>query len=259
MITDNRARFQTGTDRYARFRPDYPSSLVRHVAARIASVDASPDSPVVDVGSGTGIFTRQLASFLPAAVPLIGIDPSREMREKAESASSRASIAYRDGTAEDLPLEQGTARAVIAATAAHWFDRPEFYREAGRVLIPGGLLGITEYVRDEAASAAARAVVEFLETYGEHRAYARPDYISELDSLSGFGPVDLFQEPVTLFLKPDEFAGLALSSSHARQAVQRLGVEEAHGKLRAIAAGLINDNGDVPFGYLFQAFLSIRS
>lgn len=258
MITDSRARFQTGTERYARCRPDYPPSLIRFIAERIASLEAPPNSPIVDVGSGTGIFARQLASSLPTAIPLIGIEPSLAMREQAEFESSHTSITYRHGGAEDLPFGQNTVRAVLAATAAHWFDRPLFYREAERVLIPGGLLGITEYVRDEVGSAAARAVVEFLDNYGEQRAYVRPDYMAEIDALPGFGPVDLYQESATLFLTPEEFAGLALSSSHARQAVQRLGLEQAHNVLGAIAAELINQNGDVPFGYVFQGFLSAR-
>jgi Methyltransferase domain len=101
------------------------------------------------------------------------------MRERAESDTGQGTILYRDGSAECLPVENASARAVVAATAARWFDRPAFYREAARVLIAGGMLGIAEYVRVEAPSAAARAVVHFLGQFGEERAYVRPDYVAD--------------------------------------------------------------------------------
>jgi hypothetical protein len=82
------------------------------------------------------------------------------------------------------------------ATAAHWFARPAFYLETTRVLVPGGILGVVEYIRDEASSAAARAVVQFLAQYGEERAYARPDYVAEISALDDFGQLETFQNPV---------------------------------------------------------------
>jgi hypothetical protein len=65
--------------------------------------------------------------------------------------------------------------------------------ETVRVLVPGGILGVIEYVRDEASSAAARAVVQFLAQYGEDRADARPDYVAEISALDGFGQLEAFQ------------------------------------------------------------------
>ena len=55
-----------------------------------------------------------------------------------------------------------------------------------------------------------------------------------------------------------EFAGLAVSSSHARKVIADLGHEEADARLQAIGAALADDEGRVPFGYLFQAFLATR-
>ena len=93
---------------------------------------------MVDVGSGTGIFTRQLRALLPAVTPIVGIEPAPDMRLTAEAMSSGIhGISYVDGLAQRLPIPSGQARAVVAATAAHWFDRPLFYEEARRVLPPG--------------------------------------------------------------------------------------------------------------------------
>ena len=258
-ITDRGDRFQDGIERYIQFRPRYPDALVHLLANRIASVQTPLELPVLDVGSGTGIFTRQLAASLPSTIRLVGIERSAKMREQAEADTSQASILYRDGAAEQLPVKNASTRAVVAATAAHWFERPAFYLEAARVLVPGGILGVVEYVRNEASSAAARAVVQFLAQYGEDRAYARPAYMAEMSALDGFGQLETFQHPVIFPLSPEQFVGLALSSSHARQAVEKLGLHGADTMLMAIDAELANSDGELPFGYLFQAFIAVRS
>ncbi len=259
IITAHRERFQDSSARYAQFRPHYPDKLVQALAARIVAVQAPSTLPVLDIGSGTGIFTRQLAAYLPEETPLIGVEPASAMREQAVARTILKSVTYQDGTAEALPIENGAARAVLAATAAHWFERPAFYREARRALRTGGLLVIVEYVRDEKASAAAREVAAFLERHGERRAYTRPDYIAELTALEGFFRVEAVQQPVTLLLNATEFAGLALSSSHARQAIEKFGAAEADTMIRTIGAALANEDGKIPFGYLFQAFLAERT
>lgn len=258
MTSRQGERFQSVSNRYAQFRPRYPDTIVEMVAGRLASAPVPFDCPVLEVGSGTGIFTRQLAAALPARSSIVGIEPSSEMRARAASSPSPPSVAYRDGTAEHLPIADGGARGVLAATAAHWFDRTAFYREAGRALRSGGILAIVEYVRDE-GFAAARAMLDFLDQHGEARAYARPDYVAEMGALAGFGALETARQAVTVFLSLEEFAGLTLSSSHARKAVETLGQEHANARLEAIGAALADDDGKVPFGYVFQAFLTRRA
>lgn len=250
-------RFQPVSARYAQFRPLYPDAIVNAIADRLKATPMTPGSAVIDVGSGTGIFTRQLAAALPPATPIVGIEPSTNMRKQAEAFTPLPSVSYRDGLAERLPVGDQEARGVVAATAAHWFDRPSFYHEAKRVLAPGGILAVAEYVKDE-NSPAARAAIDFLDRYGNARAYTRPDYVAELSYLSGFTGVEQVQEAATLRLSPEAFAGLALSSSHARKAIEELGETKASARLIRIAAGLVEADGAVPFGYVFRAFLARR-
>jgi SAM-dependent methyltransferase len=47
--------------------------------------------------------------------------------------------------AEDSGLETGTVDLVTVAQALHWFDLPRFYAEAGRVLVPGGVIAAWSY------------------------------------------------------------------------------------------------------------------
>src|SRR5690606_17125286 len=112
------------------------------------------------------------------------------MRAKAaEDTQGVSRLRYVEGTAEHLPFDGETARAVVTATAAHWFDRPLFYAECRRVLNPVGVLAIVQYLRDVDGSPAAAALTEFMARYGGPKAYVRPDYPAELDALSGFGEV----------------------------------------------------------------------
>lgn len=251
-------RFGTVSDGYAQFRPRYPDGLVGGVAARIGGARVPSALPILDIGSGTGVFTRQLAAALPPGRQVIGIEPSPQMRAQAVAEPGLAGVTYRAGEAERLPVADGGAGGLVAATAAHWFDRPAFYREAARALPSGGVLAIVEYVRDD-ASPAARAVIDFLARHGEARAYARPDYATELGALTGFADLEELREARTFRLGLPEFAGLALSSSHARKAIEEMGHAGAVARLISIGRELADTDGTVPFGYLFRGFLTTRA
>jgi SAM-dependent methyltransferase len=256
MQVTNAARFERNGEGYARFRPGYPAAMVGRLAGLIKAGPAS--GPVVDVGCGTGIFTRQLAAALGPGACLIGLEPAAAMRGQAERQDGQG-IAYRDGAAENLPLHDLSARAVATASAAHWFDRPAFYREALRVLQPGGALAIIDYIRDVDASAAAAAVEDFLRLHGGPKVYERPDYAAELDAVEGFGAVDAMAENVTVRLTQDELVGLALSSSHARSVIAKLGQAGAEGALREVAASLADAAGEMSYGYVFRMFVTARN
>ncbi|TWG94187.1 Methylase involved in ubiquinone/menaquinone biosynthesis [Mesorhizobium sp. J18] len=247
-------RFQSISQRYAAFRPRYPDTIVGAVADRISVNAELSVLPVIDMGSGTGTFTRQLSERLPVGIAVVGVEPSTAMREQAMADNTRPNVSFRDGVAENIPVADGGASAVVAATAAHWFDRPHFYTECGRALASKGVLAIVEYVRDE-DEPATQAVIEFLDRYGEPRAYVRPDYNRELRGLSEFHQFEHQRERTKLHLTLDEYVGLALSSSHARKAVNDLGEKEAAARLRQAGSAFADDTGTVPYGYIFEAFM----
>ncbi|WP_419552967.1 class I SAM-dependent methyltransferase [Candidatus Poriferisodalis sp.] len=166
-MTARQQAFNEIADAYSRARPEYPEPLWRALSAALA------DRPIplvaADVGSGTGIASRQLKSALPHW-RIIGIEPGTGMRAQAIVDSRGTEIEFREGGAEDLPLESGSVGLVIAAQALHWFDRQRFYSEAGRVLASGGSIGIIQNNR-------ARNLSSFLDDYEDFLEANSPGYL----------------------------------------------------------------------------------
>ena len=140
--------FDRQADAYERGRPGYPAAAVRHLG-RVLHL--GPSRTVVDVGSGTGKFTRALASLEAARV---AVEPTRGMREVFERVVPDVPVL--DGTAESIPLPDGFADAIVSAQAFHWFRVRPTLREFARVLRPGGGIGLVWNTRDDTVAWSAR-------------------------------------------------------------------------------------------------------
>jgi SAM-dependent methyltransferase len=132
--------FADGADIYAASRPAYPAAALDWLRDRMK---IGPGSRVVEVGAGTGLFTRLL---LDTGAAVVATDPVPEMLAHLASTLPGAGTAV--ATAEALPIADGSVDAVICATAFHWFATPQALAEFRRVLKPGGTLGLIWNVRD---------------------------------------------------------------------------------------------------------------
>jgi SAM-dependent methyltransferase len=119
---------------YERARPSYPPEAVARLAQRLG---VGPRSTVVDLAAGTGKLTRVLHA-LPGTV--IAVEPSAGMR--AMLARVLPDVEVRDGTAESLPVPDGSVDAVFVGEAFHWFRMTPAGREIARALRPGGGLAL---------------------------------------------------------------------------------------------------------------------
>ena len=137
--------FQAGSAAYERGRPDYPSAAVDHM---VNILELSAGKTAIDLGAGTGKFTRMLAEATDAQ--LIGVEPVEAMREKFRCVLPLVELI--DGSAESMPFNAASADAVVVAQAFHWFDGAKALAEIYRVLKPGGRLGLIWNVREIATA-----------------------------------------------------------------------------------------------------------
>ena len=131
------SRYETGRalpldvlDRWhAAVRPFLPAPLIR----------------LVDVGAGTGVFARAWPGWATAHV--IAIEPSAAMIGVGTRVAR--SFEYVMGSAEALPLADGSVDLAWVSTAIHHFaDVHRAIEELHRVLRPGGRILVRTYAPD---------------------------------------------------------------------------------------------------------------
>ena len=148
--------FSTQAVTYAQGRPDYPRQLTGWLADTL-HLDAL--SSVIDLGAGTGKFTRLLSTLAPT---LIAVEPVAAMG--AQLTKLLPDVRLVNGTAESIPLPAASADAVVCAQAFHWFSTETALAEIHRVLKPGGRLGLVWNVRDESVDWVA-AITDIITPY----------------------------------------------------------------------------------------------
>jgi len=174
--------FATAADAYERGRPGYPEAAMAWLAERIG---IRPGRDILDLAAGTGKLTRALVPF---GARVIAIEPIDEMREHLFRALP--DIDAFDGTAESIPLPDGSVDAVTCGQAFHWFRVGEALAEIHRVLRPGGALAVVWNMRDLSDPLQAR-IQEILAPHGAEVRSHRDIQPDELLTTGGFfGPVE---------------------------------------------------------------------
>jgi SAM-dependent methyltransferase len=105
---------------------------------------------IVDLGCGPGLLLRDLAERLPGAT-LHGYDVTPAMIDHARQLAfkgARATFALHDVAAKPLPQASGTVHLASMSSVLHVFDEPlPTMAEIRRVLVPGGIFLLTDWVR----------------------------------------------------------------------------------------------------------------
>ncbi len=108
-----------------------------------------PGWRVLEVGSGSGVVTRDLAAFVGARGHVTGVDKSRVLTQAARRNAREAGLArrvdFRLADAAALPFRAGRFDCALAVTVLLHVARPHaMLRELVRVTRPGGVVGLQD-------------------------------------------------------------------------------------------------------------------
>ena len=137
----NEKLFTTKAANYAQARPGYAEAAIEYLMKNLLH----PGDVVADIGSGTGIFSKQL---IEKGFEVYCVEPNEAMRTNAENMlSSYPNFHSVPAPAEDTGLKEHSISLVTAASAFHWFDTERFRKECNRILTADGQVCILLNVR----------------------------------------------------------------------------------------------------------------
>ena len=126
-----------------------------------AVAELHPGERVLDLGSGGGIDVLLSAKRVGPTGFVWGVDMTEEMLQLARANAARAgatNVEFLAGTIEAVPLPDESVDVIISNCVVNLStDKPAVFAEMHRLLRPGGRIGITDIVADDALPADRRA------------------------------------------------------------------------------------------------------
>jgi SAM-dependent methyltransferase/quercetin dioxygenase-like cupin family protein len=234
--------FGSAADAYEMARPSYPPDAVEWLRVHAG---LGPDRTVVDLAAGTGKLSRPLAA---TGARVIAVEPVAPMR-----ALIGDRIEALAGTAEEIPLPDGSADIVAVGQAFHWFDGLTAIPEIHRVLRHDGRLVLLWNVR-HTDNPLAVAIEEVIGPYCASVPRVRTGQWREAFAATGlFGPFEVASFDHDHVLDADGLVGRVASIS-AIAALPEAKRAEVLERIRPLAGG-----GDVTMGYRCDVFLAVPS
>ena len=162
----------------------------------LAFAELKEGDVVVDLGSGAGFDCFIAAPKVGPSGRVIGVDMTADMIERARKNAQKAGTAnveFRLGEIEHLPVADNSADMIISNCVINLStDKPQVFREALRVLKPGGRLMVSDLVLKRPLPESVR---ESVEAYAGciSGAMLREDYLQAMRD-AGFADVEVAAE-----------------------------------------------------------------
>lgn len=197
--------------------PDHVTEISLGCGDPVTLASLEPGQTVLDLGSGGGIDVFLAAKRVGDEGRVIGVDMTAAMIEKARANKEKigaSNVEFRLGEIEHLPVADDTVDVVISNCVINLSpDKPQVFREAYRVLRPGGRLAVSDIVTNgplpdaikQSMAAWAGCVAGALEV---------DDYVAAIED-AGF--VDVKLEPVYM---DKEMIDDAISQLDLREAIE---------------------------------------
>jgi SAM-dependent methyltransferase len=211
LATDSKERFSNRAEDYVRYRPGYPREVLDVLRDECG---LTPESVVVDVGSGTGLVAQL---FLENGNLVYGVEPNAAMRGAGEQYLEKyphfSSVA---GSAETTTLPDACTDFVVSGQAFHWFEPMAARAEFRRVLRPGGWVAVIWNERVSDRTAFQREYAALLREYCDDYAKVAERYpqYARMKEFFGRGGGEKLLPNAQVF-DFDGLRGRLLSSSYA--------------------------------------------
>jgi SAM-dependent methyltransferase len=184
------------------------------------AIDAlRPGETVLDLGSGAGMDAFLAARQVGPGGRVIGVDMTDAMLEKARENARKVGVTnveFRKGQIEYLPIEDESVDAIVSNCVINLSpEKDRVFREAFRVLRPGGRMMISDLVLERPIPSEIMGTVDaYLGCVGG--ASLRAEYLETIEK-AGFGEVRVERE--TLFAD-----AVSLDDPQVQEAMDRFGV-----------------------------------
>jgi SAM-dependent methyltransferase len=171
-----------------------------------ALASLKPGETVVDLGSGAGFDALLSAERLGPEGRFIGVDMTPEMLERARtnavSAGHARTVEFREGLIENLPVASDSVDVVISNCVINLSpDKAQVFREAHRVLKPGGRLAVSDIVLSEPLpEEVVRMAASWIACVGG--ASTEEEYLSHMRE-AGFENIQYTRKPAAPILTPN--------------------------------------------------------
>ncbi len=202
-----------------------------------AIADLKPGEVVLDLGSGGGIDCFLAARQVGPTGRVIGLDMTPDMLKLAQHNAKQMhadNVEFRFGEIEDIPLPDASVDAIISNCVINLStDKDSVFREAFRVLRPGGRMMVSDMVVERELPASIRGRLDAWASCVAG-ALAETDYLARIRA-AGFQNVEVESRdflPITQIpeggsedkLVHDVAAGMSLDEAEVRAILKESGL-----------------------------------